>query len=271
SRVPSADGEENPLDRHRHSDVLLNATQPLSNTLVTRRVQQVASSNTTTQLEGIGKVLQDLRGDPSYRRAGEYIDAGLLTHLRNCLRIHDSTEIRLPTVKIISNFVTGPPELTDSVVGSGCAPYLLPLVTSPDPALAEEAVWALVNMAGDSSEVRELVLRAGIMPHMLKIITSDNWTREDVTPALAQKLTLNGASSSQRFSTPHPAPVKRPSNPRVLTQRSSSIPSMSTPLSPCDVEVRQTSRGGSVTNLIVPAVQLPRTAGPKPRRKDEDC
>ncbi|XP_018021183.1 uncharacterized protein LOC108677474, partial [Hyalella azteca] len=52
SRVPSTDGEENPLDRHRHSDVLLNATQPLSNTLVTRRVQQVASSNTTTQLEG---------------------------------------------------------------------------------------------------------------------------------------------------------------------------------------------------------------------------
>lgn len=67
---------------------------------------------------------------------------------------------------------------TFRVTEAGCAPLLIPLVSSPLPALSEEAVWALGNMAGDSTEVRELVARAGIMPTLLRVIASDRWVSQ---------------------------------------------------------------------------------------------
>lgn len=45
------------------------------------------------------------------------------------------------------------------------------LLSSPVDDVQEQAVWALGNIAGDSSECRDYVLNSGVMQPLLKYVT----------------------------------------------------------------------------------------------------
>ena len=55
----------------------------------------------------------------------------------------------------MTNICSGNSEQTEAVVESGAVPLLINLLNSPDEELAEQCVWALGNIAADSSHFRQ--------------------------------------------------------------------------------------------------------------------
>lgn len=59
------------------------------------------------------------------------------------------------------------------MVQEGAIPKLQALLSSPRPDVAEQAVWALGNIAGDGPQTRDIVLSTGILQDLLKLIKPD--------------------------------------------------------------------------------------------------
>jgi len=62
------------------------------------------------------------------------------------------------------------------------------LLSSPNPDVREEAVWALGNIAGDSAPFRDCVLQAGVMEPLLNLIHEE--TLLNVIQSETQRITL---------------------------------------------------------------------------------
>lgn len=56
---------------------------------------------------------------------------------------------------------------------AGATPLFVRLLTHRSDDVQEQTIWALANIAGDSPEYRDLVLRAGAMPPLLQLIRPD--------------------------------------------------------------------------------------------------
>lgn len=63
------------------------------------------------------------------------------------------------------------------MVNAGALPKLQALLSSPRPDIAEQAVWALGNIAGDGATTRDLVLNCGVLPALLQLIKPDTNVR----------------------------------------------------------------------------------------------
>lgn len=68
---------------------------------------------------------------------------------------------------------SGTSEQTNVVIKHGAIPRLTALLKSPAENVAEQAVWALGNIAGDGHVARDLVLAHKALPLILELIKPD--------------------------------------------------------------------------------------------------
>ena len=70
----------------------------------------------------------------------------------------------------LTNIAAGKPEHTLELETHSALPKFVALLSSTSPDIREQAVWALGNVAGDSTKLRDRVLDLGALPPLIKII-----------------------------------------------------------------------------------------------------
>lgn len=108
--------------------------------------------------EAIRRLLSRSRNAP----VDEVIQSGLIDALVQALYVEDE-KVRFEAAWGLTNIVSGTSEQTMAVVNKGAVAPLVALCKSPTSRVAEQACWAIANIAGENPDTRNLVLEAGIL------------------------------------------------------------------------------------------------------------
>lgn len=108
---------------------------------------------------GFRKILSVEKNPP----VKEVIDTKILSKIVQLLG-HSDVKIQFEAAWALTNVAST--EYTRLVVENGALPYLVRLLMSHSPDVREQSAWCLGNIAGDATDLRDLVLGAGAMQPM---------------------------------------------------------------------------------------------------------
>ena len=124
---------------------------------LTEYVSLLKSSNSLSVLTGARNIRRLLSGsNPPIQKI---LDQRILPDLLNHLQHDNNGELRCECSWIITNIASGPSSCSTTLVNSGALEALIYSLSSPDPKLSEQCIWAIGNIAGDSITNRNIVLK----------------------------------------------------------------------------------------------------------------
>eukprot|EP01134_Creolimax_fragrantissima_P004226 CFRG4226T1 len=148
-------------------------SEPVSTLSLNELVTKLMSDDLKLQsqgAQGIRKVLSRAE-NPPIKDVLQYTDVvpRMIYLLTEQYDAH--TTIQLEAAWALTNIASGDRSQTLAVVSAGAVPMFVRLLASPAEDVAEQAVWALGNIAGDCSQYRDFVLQCGALRPLLALIT----------------------------------------------------------------------------------------------------
>ncbi len=92
----------------------------------------------------------------------------LIVYLEN----FDDTGLQFEAAWALTNIASGTSDQTKAVISAGGVPKFVALLGSKAANVAEQAVWALGNIAGDGPEARDIVLNYNVVDYLLKLLAN---------------------------------------------------------------------------------------------------
>ncbi|EZA53933.1 hypothetical protein DMN91_011930 [Ooceraea biroi] len=101
------------------------------------------------------------------------IEGGVVERCIQLLDCDHNISLQFEAAWVLTNIASGTSEQTQNVIKCGAIPKLVRLLKSQTSSVAEQAVWALGNIAGDGPQPRDLVLGHDAMLLLLDLIKPD--------------------------------------------------------------------------------------------------
>ncbi|KAL1456474.1 hypothetical protein WDU94_001205 [Cyamophila willieti] len=101
----------------------------------------------------------------------DLIQAGVVPICVRLLDDVDNPNTQFEAAWALTNIASGTSEQTLTVIKADAIPKFLKLLSSPHLNLAEQATWALGNIAGDGAQTRDFLLNLGTLPMILALVT----------------------------------------------------------------------------------------------------
>lgn len=98
------------------------------------------------------------------------LESGVLPALVQMLALHDKSTVQFEAAWALTNIAST--DYTKVVVEAGAVPLFVQLLSSPSAEIREQSAWCLGNIAGDSYQLRDIVLTAGAVQPLLQNIVS---------------------------------------------------------------------------------------------------
>ncbi|KAG8178962.1 hypothetical protein JTE90_013118 [Oedothorax gibbosus] len=129
----------------------------------------VRSPDPTTQLlaaQNARKILSRERCPP----IDFMIASGVVPILVSFLQHHNNVPLQFEACWALTNIASGNSNQTRTVVEGGAVPLFVELLSSPHSNVAEQAVWAIGNIAGDGPELRDLVIKHNVIKPLINLL-----------------------------------------------------------------------------------------------------
>jgi len=137
-----------------------------------KRLYDGLSADKNTQYESMVKLrkLLSIEHNPPIQ---DIIDAGFIPQFVQLLTRVDFPQIQFEACWALTNVASGSSHQTLVVIESGSIPLFQKLLYSPNEEVREQAIWALGNIAGDSTECRDYVLSFNTMEGIILNFSND--------------------------------------------------------------------------------------------------
>jgi len=132
-------------------------------------VENAAHGDPATKLSAVQaarKLLSRDRNPP----IDSLIESGVLPILVECLKCDDNPPLQFEAAWALTNIASGSSQQTQAVVQAGAVGYFTNLLQSKHQNVCEQVVWALGNIIGDGPVLRDLAIKHGVVPLLLKFV-----------------------------------------------------------------------------------------------------
>ncbi|KJE89752.1 importin alpha [Capsaspora owczarzaki ATCC 30864] len=111
------------------------------------------------------------------------IDTGCVPVLVSLLDVADDVDLQYEAAWAITNIASGNSTQSLTVVDANCVERFIRMVASSSTRIADQAIWALGNIAGDSPALRNYCLEAGAMRQLVRVLSQldSQRLRSDIT------------------------------------------------------------------------------------------
>lgn len=117
---------------------------------------------------GLRKILSNEQGPPIQA----VIDANMVPRLIQFMQNEKEAHLQLEAAWALTNVASGTTPQTQSIIDKGGIPCFIKLLRANRIEVAEQAIWAIGNIAGDSATFRDLILKYSGLEPLLAIVNS---------------------------------------------------------------------------------------------------
>uniref|UniRef100_A0AC35U1A4 Importin subunit alpha n=1 Tax=Rhabditophanes sp. KR3021 TaxID=114890 RepID=A0AC35U1A4_9BILA len=198
--VLEEDAEEG-QDCFKNEDSEVKRVEQPGSVVIAEAVRVLSNSPDLAQMlvtfESVRRLLSKSKDPP----VEEIVKSGLLNALTEGLTIQHE-KIQFECAWAITNVVSGDTSQTIEAVKTGCTPRLLALCRTGKLNLIEQALWAIANITGDSSQLRDYAISEGLLEVLTDLIKNAHTTKVELVRVMAWTL-----SNLCRHKNPHPSPM----------------------------------------------------------------
>jgi importin subunit alpha-1 len=131
-------------------------------------IDGLIGQNKDEQLKSVTKFRKLLSTNNNKIPIDEVIESGAVPRIIELMQKNKDTYFLIESTWVLTNIASGSLAQSKCIIESDGIPILIELLNSTSEELQDQAVWAFANLAGNNSEIRDLIINNNIISPLMK-------------------------------------------------------------------------------------------------------